>query len=138
MNRIRFSLVTLALMAFASGSALADPYYHHHHGGGVHFGISVGVPMYYGPRYYAPYYYPRYYYPPAYAVAPVVVSPPIVSAPPVYIEQPQAPAAAVPGAVQPQANSPYWYYCAASQAYYPYVKNCASGWQQVTPQAPEQ
>lgn len=32
----------------------------------------------------------------------------------------------------------YWYYCAASRAYYPYVSSCPAGWQTVpaTPPAP--
>ena len=55
---------------------------------------------------------PRYVYP-----APVYYAPP--PAPPVYVEQPPA--------------QGYWYYCADSQAYYPYVQNCASGWQRVLP-----
>lgn len=68
---------------------------------------------YYRP--YAPYYYPPYY------PAPVVVQQPV------YVEQPQqqyAPAPQTQGA---------WYYCPASRAYYPYVKECSSGWQQVAP-----
>jgi hypothetical protein len=30
----------------------------------------------------------------------------------------------------------YWYYCADSQSYYPYVTTCVSEWQQVTPPQP--
>ena len=45
--------------------------------------------------------------------------------PQVYVEQPQA---------QPSQPSGYWYYCADSRAYYPYVKECPSGWQRVAPQ----
>jgi hypothetical protein len=29
------------------------------------------------------------------------------------------------------APAQYWYYCAASKAYYPYVAECPGGWQQV-------
>jgi hypothetical protein len=50
----------------------------------------------------------------------------------VYIEQGGGQAAPAPQ--QTQAN--YWYYCAESQAYYPYVKECPGGWQQVEPQPP--
>jgi len=32
------------------------------------------------------------------------------------------------------AQSSYWYYCAESKTYYPYVKECPGGWQRVTPQ----
>ena len=27
-----------------------------------------------------------------------------------------------------------WYFCDEAKAYYPYVKTCPAGWQQVTPQ----
>lgn len=29
------------------------------------------------------------------------------------------------------ADNGYWYYCTSAQAYYPYVKQCPEGWQQV-------
>jgi FKBP-type peptidyl-prolyl cis-trans isomerase FkpA len=29
----------------------------------------------------------------------------------------------------------FWYYCSDAKAYYPYVRECPSGWQQVVPQA---
>jgi hypothetical protein len=46
----------------------------------------------------------------------------------VYVEQ---------GNLQPApAQQGYWHYCAASQAYYPYVKECAEGWQLVPSQPP--
>jgi hypothetical protein len=81
---------------------------------GAHFhsrvfigGAIIAAPIFYPP----PYYYapaPAYYYPP----------------PPMYIEQlPQ---------VAPQSQQ-YWYYCPAARAYYPYVSECAGGWQRVLP-----
>ena len=86
---------------------------HGHHG---HSGTRVGVfigPAWYPPFY--PYYYPPYYYPYYY--------PPVVSAPITYIEQ-----------ASPQTlASGYWYYCGESNGYYPYVKECPGGWQQVSP-----
>jgi hypothetical protein len=74
-----------------------------------------------GPGWYAPYY--PYYYPPYYPpyYAPYYY-PPVSMPPPTYIER--APAI-VPG---------YWYYCGESQAYYPTVRECPEGWQQVAPQ----
>ena len=33
----------------------------------------------------------------------------------------------------PLMVDPYWYYCEESQAYYPYVKDCAGGWLPVLP-----
>ena len=47
---------------------------------------------------------------------------------PVYIEQ-------YPGSADPQ-HSLDWYYCASSNSYYPYVRDCAEGWQRVAPQPP--
>ena len=47
--------------------------------------------------------------------------------PTVYVEQGPAQAA-------PQPAQHYWYYCADSRAYYPYVKDCPGGWQRVSPQ----
>lgn len=32
----------------------------------------------------------------------------------------------------------YWYYCSDSQAYYPYVRECPSGWMKVVPTPPSQ
>ena len=76
-------------------------------------------PVYYGPRYY-PYYAPYYAYPPY----PVVETAP--AAPPVYVERDSGQAA-------PALPAGYWYYCAESQAYYPSVTQCRSGWEQVAP-----
>ena len=99
----------------------------------VGVGIYVGVPLagfgYYGyyppPYYYPPYYYQPYYYYPPYHPAPVVIQ----QQPTVYVEQNPQPAPAA----QPAAPA-YWYFCADSRAYYPYVRECASGWQRVAPQ----
>jgi hypothetical protein len=104
-----FILCAVALGMLASAPALAW-----HHGGHVRFGVVIGGPFY--PWGYYPPYYPYYPYPPA---APAT--------PPTYIEQgnTQAP---------PQQPSGYWYYCADSKTYYPYVKECPAGWQRVTPQ----
>ena len=38
-----------------------------------------------------------------------------------------------PGLVVPE-QSFSWYFCAASNAYYPYVQDCPGGWQAVAPQ----
>lgn len=131
------SLILLPLLVLGSiGAAWAD-----HGHSRVSVGIGIGVPVYsgyygpryYGPRYYGPAYYGGYPYPyypaPVYA-APVVVSQPVVMQPQqqVYVEQPQQTTG-----VQPRDNSPYWYFCAERNAYYPYVKSCPAGWQQVSP-----
>ena len=83
------------------------------------FGIYFGAPFYSYPYYGYPYQYP-YYYPPAVVTVPVT--------PPVYIQQ--SPPAA-------QQNAPgYWYYCNNPEGYYPYIKECPNGWQQVEPLPP--
>ena len=107
-------VLTLAgLMAAGSASAW-------HREPRVSIGFGFGYP---GPYYYPPYgpygYYPHYY------PAPVVIQ----RQPTVYIEQ-NPPATAAPAA----PASAYWYYCADSRAYYPYVKECEAGWQRVAPQ----
>jgi hypothetical protein len=64
------------------------------------------------PYYYDEYASPAYYPPPTYYVPPPQT---------VYSSEPDR----------------YWFYCAASKAFYPYVKECADGvWERVEPRAP--
>jgi hypothetical protein len=65
-----------------------------------------------------------------YLATPTVVPVVAPTAPPVYIEQGNAQPASAQGA------GDWWYYCAQSRAYYPYVKECASEWQRVAPEPP--
>ena len=105
----RLTVITFLLAcAFVSASASAH---------GVRFGIGIGFPVF-------PWYYPApyYYHPPP---APVVMAP---SAPPAYVER-RSEAAAAPA-------EHFWYYCNDSQAFYPYVRQCASPWERVTPTPP--
>jgi hypothetical protein len=131
-TKVKVLLAVLLLGAMASESALAQ----HRRFYGPRVGFYVGAPLLayslYRPYYYAPYYYPPYYYPP------VAVAPPAT-----YVEQPQqAPFYPQTQAPQYQHESPQagpqpgnmWYFCNESKAYYPYVKTCPAGWQQVTPQ----
>ena len=118
--RSRLFLAILALAgALASGAAAARVHWD--------FGIYLGpgywpYAPYYAPYYYPPYpyYYPpyQYYYPPAPAPAP---------APAPYVEQSAPP---------PPPQQDWWYYCASSKTYYPYVRECAGGWQRVSPEPP--
>jgi len=112
------TLAVFVLAATASAPALAW-----HHGGHTHFGVFVGAPGYWYPPYYYPPYYPPYSYPP------LVIE---QSSPPTYIEQGDA----APEAAPPQSpsQSDWWYYCAGAKAYYPYAKECPTGWQRVAPQ----
>ena len=114
-------LITKAVLAAAlalagtamTGTALA-------HGTSVGVGFSFGFPGYwYGP---GPWYYPPAYpypYSPAYYPA----------APAAYVEQggPQ---------VSAQPQDQWWYYCEGARAFYPYVRECAGGWQRVAPTPP--
>ncbi|HKT97173.1 MAG TPA: hypothetical protein VJS30_11650 [Paraburkholderia sp.] len=101
----------MAALACASGAA---------HAARVGVFIGGGVPYYY-PVAPVPYYY---------APAPVIVAPPPQA--PDYIEQGQ-PQAQAPDA-DDSGNSDTWYYCDASKTYYPYVKQCSSGWRSVPAQ----
>ena len=81
-----------------------------HGRGRVQLGFHFGFPLY------APYWHyppPIYYYP-----YPAVVAPP--TSPPVYVER----------------NEDWWYYCEETRAYYPYVKECPTGWKRVPPAPP--
>ncbi|MDD5412078.1 MAG: hypothetical protein PHF31_11805 [Methylobacter sp.] len=94
-----------------------------------HFGFYFGIPLYpYNPYPYYPYqypYYPYHYYPYQY---PYYYPPTVPATPPVYIQQsPQA---------GQQYPSGYWYYCNNPKGYYPYIKQCPRGWQEVEPTPP--
>lgn len=128
MNWSRLMLL-LAVIVWSAIPSIASAQYHRHgHGHGrASVGIYFGAPW---PRYYYPPVYP-YAYP--YAYAPVVVAP---AQPQVYIEQAPAPVQPQVQAAPPPEN--YWYYCNNPQGYYPYVRDCAAGWQRVAPQPPGQ
>lgn len=107
----------------AMASAPVWAQHHRHSHGRAHVGVTIGAPLFW--PYYAgqPHYYPYYPYPYPYPYSyPAVVAAP--AEPPVYIEQ------------TPQPPQQYWYFCNNPQGYYPYVKQCSSGWQQVLPTPP--
>jgi hypothetical protein len=117
---------TMLLGGTASVNALAGGW---HHGGHGHVGVFIGAPLFYSPWYYPYGYYPApYYYPP-------VAYPSYPSGPTTYVEQGQ-PEAAPAQRSDNSGNGNYWYYCPEAKAYYPYVKQCAAGWQKVSPQPP--
>lgn len=131
--RAIWTSVLILCTTLVSGSALAeyrgtDHGHRHSHGPTVRLGFSYGFPIY------APRYFPAPFYTyPAYAVpAPVYAYPPVVirhSPAPVYVER----RITQPEPAPPQAQND-WYYCAASQTYYPYAKECHGGWQRVPAQ----
>jgi hypothetical protein len=112
-------VLVIALLASTAGLGYAQ------HGGGWHGGGGGWRGGWWGPGWGYPYYgypYPYAYpYPSGYPAD----SPPVMaeSSPQTYIEQ-EAPA------------QQYWYYCQNPQGYYPYVRECPGGWQQVAPQPP--
>lgn len=128
--------VVLVSMATSPHALAYDGHRGHsgHHYGGARVGVFIGAPVlgfglpYYGsPGYgYAPYGYSGYGYAPYgyYGPATAVITP---SAPPIYIEQGSV------NATGPAADG-YWYYCSNPDGYYPYVRQCSSGWQQIPSQ----
>lgn len=127
MKTTKALLVLAVAVAGLAGASSVLAQFRHSHGPRVSISFGFGVPFaaypYYYPTYYAPYYSPYAY--PAYYPVPVVVQ----QQAPVYVEQNPHPA---PSA-QPSAPANYWYYCADSRAYYPYVRDCPAGWQRVAP-----
>ena len=114
------ALTLAVLLIAASESALArgrgghSGHSGHRHSGGsrVVVGAIVAAPAF-------------WFLPAPIYARPVVVEP---AAPTVYIEQ---------GDAQPasgRSTGEWWYYCADSKAYYPYVKECAREWQPVAAQ----
>ena len=79
---------------------------HDHDHGRARLGIAIGAPFWwYGPGWYGG---PFYGYPYPYAMPPVG-----------YVER----------------GATLWYYCANPQGYYPYVKECGTGWRVVVPES---
>ena len=119
MQILKAIVASLVLMSAATGSAWAQHGYYgrDHFHSNVYLGFGVGP--YWGPGWYGP--PPAYYYPPTV----------VVQQPPVYVEQVQA----APAAPAAEASN-YWYYCPPAKRYYPYVTQCPSGWQQVSPTPP--
>ena len=112
------ALALAAVLGLLAQDALADrprhfssPQQHRHHYVQPHRSHHFSAPR----VVIAPVFVPRRYY---YAPAPVYVAPPIIAAAPM---------------VYPSTSSGYWYFCPDSQAYYPYVLECPSGWLQVVP-----
>jgi hypothetical protein len=122
--------VLLVISLVGAGNAWAD---RGHRGGGHrggHFGTWAGIgltalvlgaalaprPVYATSPYY-PAYYPAYY-------------PPLVVEPAATVYSEPMPSYAPPPVARSQRSTD-WYYCPAAKAYYPYVRECASGWQRV-------
>lgn len=89
-----------------------------HHGGFHHGGFHHERPFFGGSIWIGPGWDPWWWGPPYYSAAPLIVP----EQPPVYMQPaPQ------------QEEQSYWYFCNNPQGYYPYVKQCPSGWLKVIP-----
>jgi hypothetical protein len=148
--KTKYSVLSGLLISLMLISNLAQAHPPGHRGGWRgSVGVYVGSPFpFYGPP--APfaysYGYPYYPYPYAYSPPQVIVTQP--PQPQVYIEQggvtstpdastqPPAQATSPTASAGNNAAQGYWYYCEQSDSYYPYVKECAAGWKQVTPTPP--
>jgi hypothetical protein len=110
---------------YHGGAYHAGGYYKGGYHGGYYGGTRVFIGGWWGPGWWgpgwwgAPYPYAYPYPYPYYSTPPAVIQ----QAPQEYIQQGSAP---------PQQS--YWYYCPNPQGYYPYIKECPSGWLQVVPQ----
>ena len=127
--------ITICCLVLASFSGIAEAGGGgRYHGGGWHkgghggwnkggssVGVWIGAPIVIGGPYFYP--YSPYYYPYRYGYGSPVVRE--------YVYERPAPAPAV---VAPQ--SPTWYYCRESRAYYPYVHDCPGGWDSVPARPP--
>lgn len=116
--RMIIATVVVILIGSMSGSSAHARGGHGGHGARVGIGVWLGPgwwPGWWGPAYYPSYYYPYYQEPPV-----VIQEQPDVYIPPT-----------------PQEQQPiFWYYCKEPQGYYPYVKQCPSGWMKVVPTPP--
>jgi hypothetical protein len=108
----------LAAALLLAGATMSHTALAHRTSVGV--GFSFGFPGYwYGPGpYWYPPAYPYPYYPAYYPATPTT-----------YVEQ-----GALQAPAEPQEQ--WWYYCVDARAYYPYVRECAGGWQRVAPTPP--
>jgi hypothetical protein len=108
-KKIIYAVLTIVVIIFVVVFATALPAVAH---GRVGIWIGPGWgPWWWGP---AAYPYPYYDY---YVQRPVVIQ----QQEPVYYQSTQP------------AQQYYWYFCPDSNTYYPYVKQCPSGWLKVIP-----
>jgi hypothetical protein len=116
--RIIIAATVVLMMGLIPGNSADARGGHGGHGG--HIGVGVWL----GPGWWGPYYYPYYYPYPYYQEPPIVIE----QQPEVYVQP----------TPQPEQQPVYWYFCKDPQGYYPYVKQCPSGWTRVVPTPPSQ
>jgi hypothetical protein len=126
MKRLTLILASLLLApALLAWSAPADARGRWRSGFYLNFVVPWPSYYYWGPHY--GYYggYPYSYYP-----SPVIVE---REGPITYVERSDTEGSSE--SAQSAAAPIWWYWCAGEQRYYPYVRECPSGWQRVPPQA---
>lgn len=135
-----FSILLVGISASQPALGHGGSWYGGGWGGGGRLGIYLGAPIGFNfgfspySYYRAPYYGSPYSYSPAPVYYPSVQQqPPQV----IYTERrvgsPLSSQESPKNSVQNFQNS-WWYYCTASNAYYPYTKKCPGGWLRVAPQ----
>jgi hypothetical protein len=139
------TLIAIAAILVSGGTVTAAGGWHGggrggggHWGGGWHggwgwgwpgfgFGVATGALLSY-PYYYQPYYpyypYDPYAYAPAYGPSTRMI---VREREPAYADER---AYSEPARTRSSAGDT-WYYCKKSNAYYPYVRRCAGGWEKV-------
>ena len=143
MNLRAIMLAIIAAGSLAAAPAWAERGRGHGHGGGHFWGPFAGFllgsaivysatqprAVYFGPQVsYWPY-GPANTVGPTYYVDPIYVAPPLASIPPPPPGASQVSALGMPG-------SEWWYFCKDPNGYYPYVRECQSGWEKVSPTPP--
>lgn len=139
MKQIKIRLLSQFLSIFLVALSASEPASAHGGwGGGGRVGIYLGAPIGFSFGYSPfPYYRAPYYGPSFYAPAPVYYSPVQQPAQIIYSERRvEQPINSQPSSINTAKNvqDSWWYYCAASKAYYPYVSKCSEGWLRVAPQ----
>jgi len=114
LERVIFAIMVVLLLGSMPGTGAQAGHSGH--------GARVGIGLWLGPGWWGPYYYPSYYYPYYPMESPIVIQ--------------QQPELYVQPAPQTEEQQSYWYYCKSPQGYYPYVKQCPSGWLKVVPSPP--
>lgn len=137
-RRMRAIVVSALAAVMLVAATAADAGGGHRHGrhGHARIGIHIGAPVVFSSWWLG---YPHYYHspPPVVVRERIVVREPLVyydeRGNPVPPARPQAQANPAPRA---ESAAPTWFFCRDSQAYYPYVQDCASPWQRVVPHPP--
>lgn len=99
---------------------------HRHFRGHTNFGLSIGVPLFYGAYAWGPWYDPWYGPTVVYREREVI---------PEIVEVEREPTTEVPprGEGAPTSGPLYMNYCASAKAYYPKVTSCPEGWKFIAP-----